>query len=362
MFRYGIFLVSLACVDGKFSPDFFEPETDPLQEDLDGDGYAPIDGDCDDNNAQVFPSAVDHCDGIDNNCNEEIDEQSIHFVWKDGSVSWKIDSSVETVMVEIDTEDWLGEPFADGMIDSSIQYSYVEGRLIEERRLKGNQEILIRYLYNEAGWKLEEQWTSSAWGRNIRYGYDSTGLLLRVDIDEGADGSVDKQQVYQYENNILVERTDFVDGVREASQKWVYEGDRLLSLQVHDFDKVVSYQYEGDIADGFQTVLVDVDEDGIIDEQYSQWFDEHGRMVKEGREMNGIEGFEQISSWTYANKGFVDRTRSEPSLDNEEYIVLEEEDAHHFRKVHDIDSSFWEQNHVEQISLTCVRHDPKVEE
>ena len=32
------------------------------------DGYADEDGDCNDNNNAIFPSAVEICDGIDNNC------------------------------------------------------------------------------------------------------------------------------------------------------------------------------------------------------------------------------------------------------------------------------------------------------
>lgn len=362
MYRYGVFVLLLACIDGKFSTDFLEPEVDMSLEDADGDGYSPHEGDCDDSNAEIFPLAVDRCDGIDNNCNALIDEQSISFVWKEGAISWKVDDSVESIMVEMDTEDWLGEPFADGLVDSTHQYLYEEGRLVEEKRVKGGHEFLISYLYNQEGWKIEEQWTSGTWGRSIRYAYDNNGVLLRVDIDEGANGSIDTQKLYQYENNRLVEVAEFVDGVRQTFQKWVYEGDSLLSLYVDDVDRVVSYQYEGNAMDGFQLVLVDVDADGSIDEEYSQWFDEHGRMVKEGKELNQTDGFEQISSWNYGDKGFSDMIRSEPSLGNEEYVALEEQDAHHFRKVHDIDSSFWEQNHVEYISLTCVSQDVPVEE
>ena len=43
--------------------------------DVDGDGYTD-DVDCDDNNASVNPSATEYCDGIDNNCDGTIDEDS----------------------------------------------------------------------------------------------------------------------------------------------------------------------------------------------------------------------------------------------------------------------------------------------
>ncbi len=41
--------------------------------DADGDGFSS-DVDCDDNNADINPDATELCDGIDNNCNGEIDE------------------------------------------------------------------------------------------------------------------------------------------------------------------------------------------------------------------------------------------------------------------------------------------------
>ena len=42
-------------------------------DDADGDGVAAED-DCDDENSSIRPGAVERCDGIDNNCNGEIDE------------------------------------------------------------------------------------------------------------------------------------------------------------------------------------------------------------------------------------------------------------------------------------------------
>ena len=42
--------------------------------DEDGDGYTPSEGDCDETNTDVNPGETEICDGIDNNCNTEIDE------------------------------------------------------------------------------------------------------------------------------------------------------------------------------------------------------------------------------------------------------------------------------------------------
>ena len=48
--------------------------TNPLVLDVDGDGYRS-DVDCDDENADVFPNALEVCDGIDNDCDALVDEQ-----------------------------------------------------------------------------------------------------------------------------------------------------------------------------------------------------------------------------------------------------------------------------------------------
>ncbi|MFT5684919.1 MAG: hypothetical protein ACI8RZ_005864 [Myxococcota bacterium] len=45
-------------------------------EDADGDGFTWLEGDCDDSNPTVFPSAIEVCDSVDNNCDGETDIDS----------------------------------------------------------------------------------------------------------------------------------------------------------------------------------------------------------------------------------------------------------------------------------------------
>jgi hypothetical protein len=71
-------LVSCA-TDGKVndtddSGDGSNTDTYVAPTDNDADGITPTDGDCDDNDANVYPGRGEDCDGVDNNCNGQIDE------------------------------------------------------------------------------------------------------------------------------------------------------------------------------------------------------------------------------------------------------------------------------------------------
>ena len=67
-----LILMSFACRQSdKIDTDII---TDNATIDADGDGFNIDDGDCDDNNAEVYPEKEELCDGLDNNCNDDIDE------------------------------------------------------------------------------------------------------------------------------------------------------------------------------------------------------------------------------------------------------------------------------------------------
>ncbi|MAA80560.1 MAG: hypothetical protein CL916_14995 [Deltaproteobacteria bacterium] len=89
-----VFLFLLAC-SGHGSKDA-DPQNDI---DADQDGFLASE-DCDDSNAGVNPAATERCDGIDNNCNQEIDEGVATTYYLDGDQDGFGDLAVEVTSCE----------------------------------------------------------------------------------------------------------------------------------------------------------------------------------------------------------------------------------------------------------------------
>ncbi len=79
-----LLLMSFGCTENK-PVVLTEDSVEDGPVDLDGDGYLS-DEDCDDNNSTIYPNSAELCDGIDNNCNGEVDEGVLqtYFVDSDG--------------------------------------------------------------------------------------------------------------------------------------------------------------------------------------------------------------------------------------------------------------------------------------
>ena len=79
MLRNSFLLLTLvmasACTDSEEEKEPPIQEVDPLDSDDDGDGFSENQGDCDDSNADISPSATEICDEIDNDCDSLIDDE-----------------------------------------------------------------------------------------------------------------------------------------------------------------------------------------------------------------------------------------------------------------------------------------------
>ena len=91
------------------------PNTSPCLVDADGDGYTLTDGDCDNTNPAVHPCATEICNGIDDDCNGQIDEglsqgfqfnytftsacpgSTVNITWTGGCPTWLVDISLALV-------------------------------------------------------------------------------------------------------------------------------------------------------------------------------------------------------------------------------------------------------------------------
>ena len=78
----GISLLLVGCGE-EVKVTIAEPSSDgEVVVDSDGDGYTSNE-DCDDSDPQIYPSAQEYCDGIDNNCNGQADEEVMTIFYAD---------------------------------------------------------------------------------------------------------------------------------------------------------------------------------------------------------------------------------------------------------------------------------------
>ena len=140
--------------------------------DLDGDGWALAEGDCNDDNAAIHPDADEVCDALDNDCDDQTDEGVL--------VAWFIDADSDgygdpatAVFNCVQPQNYIptGEDCDDG--DASISPDGVE---------------VCNELDDDCDGEVDEDVTPSWWADEDQDGY---GAGEPIEACEAPDGTVD---------------------------------------------------------------------------------------------------------------------------------------------------------------------------
>ena len=131
--------------------------------DSDGDGYTVAEGDCDDSRPELFPGADEQRDGMDNDCDGEVDEDFGNRIWlNDGDGRFEVLEAAGVEAVDPSTAGGFGDADGDGNLD--LYYGnwlehYPADPAVQDRFFYGNGDGTFTDGREEAGLTLPTPWS-----------------------------------------------------------------------------------------------------------------------------------------------------------------------------------------------------------
>lgn len=298
-----------------------DPPTDPRDLDLDGDGLTPNAGDCDDTDPHVYMGAPEHCDGIDNDCDAEIDEDLGHALIQ--SSDYGADGVVESI---------TGSAYnSSGQLTQTMRDTDGDG---EWDQIDG-----IEYIFDTSGRlvAVETDYGLDGVVDTVRYyRYDRDGRLLRIERDDGVDGTYERIDTYFYDPEtgfrIRWEGDEPVGGQPEYVNTYTHDDDgRLLEAHMQRFDaegeltSEIFYQYRYDPSGRTEAIYVDYGPDPGVDSISSYTYDELGRIEVLSIDSNADGVPDSQTRYVYDEDGAISKIETDSGADDTIDTIVDRE-------------------------------------
>ena len=215
-------IVVVGCRNEIKTPTIVDDTAGLVLMDSDGDGFYE-DEDCDDSDSSIYPNAPEICDGLDNNCNQEIDEDVTITVYVDADGDGFGDSSQEVEACAA----------SDGLVPNANDCNDDDATVYPSASEICDQQD------NDCDGEIDEE-ILGTWYRDL----DNDGYGTPDDVIEGCV------------------QEGYVDIVGDCD-----DGNDLISPAATEECDEVDNNCDGEIDEGLLTVVfLDADEDGFGDD------------------------------------------------------------------------------------------------
>ncbi len=333
-------------------------------------GHVDNDLDCDDTRRRIHPDQPELCDGLDNDCNDLVDDElGEKWTWSDGRTKEVLVFDAEHRRVEHRWNqngkggpDWIhtfrydaaGNLVAsdmdldnDGTVDTMITWTYDErgnmltastdetgGGKITHRYLYtwNDQDLLEKTVYKERRpnglltiWRTGTEYNNRGlpvtswadtrgdfdWDAVSRFEYNQKGLETYRSTDSDNDGEPESWVSTFYNTHDLVKRTESHMLGYDITTRFTYDADQRLKTQKVDVldDGTVESVITHSWNDNGQVLTVETDQnnDGVIEMRVRTTYSATGKVLKTRVDANG-DGSYEATTWTsYHSSGQLRR-------------------------------------------------------